>query len=193
MELTSQCLINSYFLYARLLYTENKYVVEGASERIANTFISLLSEKINLSSIGVDFLYQYLNFQFLYWKNLTINSFDGKMKLSFIFGKKALERFLNRNREFDWQLETNEIVSLIPKSHLRNQLSIKNNIEKSNKIESFYRKMNHNTEIGLSKCIIYTSLYQPKDQLCIDCIFKQNCQELLRVNYPKLYEQRGIN
>lgn len=192
MELTNNHCIDSYIHFSDTFYFK-KYIVEVNTSNIADTFLSLLKKRFTFQSLGIDFLYQYLTFQFTYWNELTISAFDAKMKFAFIFGKKAFQRYLIRNEEYDWQLESNKVTALVTKSSLKTKLNIKDSFDRASNAETIYKVKFHNTEEGFANCILYTSLYDPKDNHCNSCIFKQDCKELLRMNYPHIYNERTIN
>lgn len=90
--MNSEELYNTYTYAARKLYLKNDFILEDNHEQTAKSFFSSLEKKYFLSSLGQDFLWQYVIFQFDYWSKLTLRSFDRRMKFSFIFGKKALAR-----------------------------------------------------------------------------------------------------
>ena len=80
--------------------------------KIAQSFLSLV-EKEHGKSASKEFLYTYYVFQFNYWDRLTLtgtSSYNNGIQLSFIIGKKAFERYKNRNTEYDWQLDSLEVI-----------------------------------------------------------------------------------
>ena len=49
----------------------------------------------------------------------------------------------------------------------------------------------HNTKRGFLWCIANTTLYFHKSPKCATCNFKNECKELLKQEFPKIYVKRG--
>lgn len=189
MEWNRDVLIDSYEFFASQLYQKNTYLIESKSEEVADKFVQQLSKKYHISSLGEDFLWNYLTFQFTYWDGVTLKSFDRKMKFSFIFGKKACERFLERDSDFDWQYLNNKIATICSKNDFRKLIKTKE-VEEAFDSEAIYRRRFLNKEDGLSHCLLYTSLFNPLDPCCQICNNTKDCKELLRMNYPNIHRER---
>ena len=164
---------------------------EKASKSIQK-FLNRLNERYNLNTLGFNFLWKYFNFQFMYWEELTIEAFWGKMQVEFIIGDKAFQRYLDRDTEFDFILEQ-ENNNFAKKYGIRlsDLKKIKNNHEHL-KVDLHIKKKFYNTERGFDACIQFTTLFNPKHSICLTCNYKKECKELLRVNYPKIYESRKL-
>lgn len=188
MQLTQSILIDSYRFFADIL-AENKYVVEKKSEDYAKTFLTLLGKHYHSTTLRSDFLWLYLVFQFNYWQGVELRSFDRRMKFSFIFGRKAFKRYLERDQEFDWVLQGCEVSRAVSRVKFNKKFSV---IEKRDtpNVESIHRSRFLNKEAGLGNCLALTTLYDPEDNNCKQCNFKGECKELLRMNYPKFYRKR---
>lgn len=191
-------IVSSYQYFYSCFYKNDKYIFTPSlkTSNYINTFISLVNKKYrNKTILGVNFLWYYFVFQFNYWKNIEIEEkdFSNRIIPSFIIGSKAYERYESRDREFDWSLQYNDLYE---------KYSISQNIFKSilkppiksqyiNINESLYKKRNYNTDKGLNNCLIFTTLYNHKDLLCLSCLYKGDCKKLLKENFPRLYEERG--
>lgn len=160
------------------------------TDKITDKFLLTLEKKYSLSTLGLNWLWRYLVFQFLYWEDLVIVSFNKKINFSYIFGEKALKRFFDRNSEFDFQLEDNTLLIKYTYSLTQFQ-SLFNENDKS---EELYNNPNRliglNTSNGLNNCLMLTTLYNPRDNSCVQCKFKDDCKTLLKLNYPEIYKSR---
>jgi len=189
MEWNRNILIDSYKFFASQLYQPNTYLLESKSEEIADKLIQEFGKKYHLSALGEDFLWSYLIYQFTRWDGVILQSFDKKIKFSFIFGKKAYENYLNRDSEQDWRYLNNKLTSLLSKKDFLKIISKQKEVETFNS-ESIYRRRFLNKEDGLSHCLLYTSLFNPLDPCCQICNATKDCTELLRMNYPNIHKER---
>lgn len=154
------------------------------TKNYCKTFIGLLDKQYSINGIGKTFLWEYFLFQFDYWDGLTLNgNHSDKISLSYIIGKKAFLRYVDRNRDYDWLTENYKIINKLglSKSDIDKYFEpVKYNmVDRSNEL----RKMYYNTDRGFATCIEFTSLFVPSCTLCILCNYKAECKELQRVNY----------
>jgi hypothetical protein len=179
------------YFYVKKYRVKYQFKRTKTTNSVCTNFLKILDKKYSLVSLSEGFLWEYFLFQFHYWEDLTLqNQFSDKITIAFIVGKKAFERWETRNKEYDWQIETFSIVKAysLDKKHLftvREQKS-KSHFDSSKRI----RKVFHNTDKGFATCIEMTTLFDPTDTSCTECIFRSDCKELLRVNYPNLYKER---
>jgi hypothetical protein len=165
------------------------------TEKVCESFIKILDKNYSIHSIGLSFLWDYFIFQFNYWDELTLESFNGKLEIGYIVGEKAFKRWQTRNKEYDWQIEKSAVIAkyALNKGILLSKFYVKPNEQKSTFSSSKQiRKQFLNTDKGLLMCTEFTTLYDPKDTSCILCSNKKECKELLRVNYPLLYRNRNL-
>ena len=59
-----------------------------------------------------------------------------------------------------------------------------------NDIEEEDKELRHNTDEGLLLCITDTSLYNPKSNLCKECIYKEGCEAVLAKRNEPLWKAR---
>lgn len=153
------------------------------TKKVCESFLELLDKEYKLPCVGKTFIWEYFLFQFNYWDELSVNKYSDKISIAYIVGKKAFTRYLDRNKDYDWQIDTYPIVDKYSLS--KSDLDIffdKINFETIDSTKNL-RKLFHNTDRGFATCIEFTTLYQPANSLCITCIFKTDCKELKRVNY----------
>jgi hypothetical protein len=193
--------IESFYSYFyKQKYRDYKYSFKTTktTESVCNSFLQLVDKKYSLHCVGASFLWDYFLFQFQYWEDLTLtNKFSDKIVLGWIVGKKAFQRWQERDKEFDWQIETYSIIAtyeLDKKYLLQCNTCEKPKIENPKSVpydsSKPLRRQFHNTNKGFATCLEFTTLFDPKDISCIKCQFRTDCKELLKVNYPQLYKER---
>ena len=160
------------------------------TDKITNKFLQVLEKKYSLSTLGPNWLWRYLVFQFLYWEDLVIVSFNKKINFSYIFGEKALKRFFDRDSEFDFQLEDNTLLTKYSYTLTQFQSLFSENSKSEELYNNPNRLIGLNTPNGLNNCLTLTTLYNPRDSSCVQCKFKDDCKILLKVNYPEIYKSR---
>lgn len=150
---------------------------------VCESFLVLLDKKYTLQSLGKTFIWEYFLFQFNYWDELTLSGYNENIVISYVVGKKAFSRYLDRDKEFDWQFESYPIVEKyrLLKSDL--DIFFPTVDRKTTDMSMDIRKQYHNTDKGFAACIEFTTLYEPAQLTCITCKFKTDCKELKRVNY----------
>lgn len=191
-----------YSYFYRQKYKDHKFTFNRtkATESVCNSFLKLVDKKYSLQSVGYDFLYDYFLFQFQYWHDLTLeNKFSEKIVIAWIVGKKAFERWEERNQEFDWQMETYPIVNTYELDK-KDVLTLCKPYEEPIQIQKSksvpydsskrIRKQFLNTQKGFATCVEFTTLFDPADVSCIKCAYRTDCKELLKANYPRLYKER---
>lgn len=181
------------FLYFYKLHYNQSMIYSDKSQEQCFKYINMLEKQyFSIQRLGEDFLWTYFIYQFDYWSKLDIKSYNGKINLSMIVGKKAFQRFVDRDSQFDWQIlenartysrkDFNQIVSLVRVQE----------IEKKFDPDERYRKTLLNTERGLSNCIVYTSLHSNISKSCNKCIFTESCLTVQKQLYPRIYKDRKI-
>lgn len=191
-----------YSYFYRQKYKDYKFCFKRTktTESVCNSFLKLVDQKYSLHSVGKDFLYDYFLFQFNYWHELDLqNNFTDKIVIAWIVGKKAFERWQERDQQFDWQMESYPIIQTY-ELNKRYVLALSKPYEEPIQIlksksvpydsSKPIRKKFLNTEKGFITCIELTTLFNPSDLSCIRCIYRTDCKELLKANFPELYSKR---
>jgi hypothetical protein len=147
-----------------------------------DSFVILVNKKYGVYSVGDDFICKYFYFQYEYWKDLDISCFKGTVQPSYVIGKKAFKRWLDRDIEFDYKLELypKQLTSLLQDERKCNL----------SKFEEQEKQRHYNTIRGFSHCIEKTTLYNRMSKLCFSCKFAKDCKEVQRVNYIKIFKER---
>lgn len=154
----------------------------------------MIDETYKIESVDANFLITY----FVYQVNFLINggieekkNWNDKIVLTYIISKHAFERWLSRNKDFDFTIRTSPFL----KMYKINLLEITNVLGKSekdglNRSEEHEKERFHNTLKGLTQCVLTTTLYNHRSKLCVTCNNKDDCKKLLENNYPELYKER---
>lgn len=189
----------SYFYKKRYSLSKYDFKSTKTTRSVCNSFLDLVDKEYSLHSVGHTFLWQYFVFQFDYWNKAQLdNKFSDKVVIGWIIGKKAFERWVQRDKEFDWQIsagdfltkygfDINELVKIYDLNIDRKPVNT-NTYDSSKSI----RKQFLNTERGFAICVQQTTLFDPKDLSCIKCNSRVECKELLRVNYPRIFNSRIV-
>ena len=182
-----------YEYFYQKIYNLPKYSYNDSkiNSKYIESFLNIIDKKYKLPCIGKEFLINYFLFQFDYWSQLTLKSYNQTINPQYIIGKKAFQRWSDRDSSYDWQLESLGIIKKY-KISLRDLKSLLNtqNVEDNN-FEDKERKRFLNTERGFIHCIERTTLYNKRSSVCLFCNFKSDCEKLLKRNYPKIYEIRN--
>lgn len=200
-------IVKCYQYFYSKKYNSPNYIFKPSksAENKIYTFLNQLDLKFHLASIGNNFIINYFLFQFNRVENLSFSRFstksengsilkEGRIQIVDIIGKKALLYFVCRNPIFDYKLRAegfyikyqvsfNDIVASFKKEviDISSALNIAEEVEK---------KRFHNSDLGISNCIAKTTLFNRKSKFCLSCIDKKSCKQILKNNYPIIYESR---
>lgn len=85
------------------IFLLGKFVFSGfitLEDKTIDSFFNKLSKKgIDISSIGSEFVWNYIVYQLKYWVDKKTR-FNGKIYSSWVFGDKAIDRWLNKNEDY---------------------------------------------------------------------------------------------
>jgi hypothetical protein len=185
-------IFKSFLFFYKEQYKEVPFYSE-TSQKLCNTFIDLLIKNYSTTErLGYDFLWMYFTYQFSYWKKVELKSFNKKINIPLIIGKKAFLRYVTRDVQYDWQIIQDSRT--YSRKDFEKYVSLpQHNISDTRyNSDDRYRREEFNTEIGLSACITYTSLYDYKSNYCKSCIYKKQCTEVQQQIYPQIYLNRKI-
>lgn len=159
---------------------------------IVLNFIELLNQKYSLHTLDHNFLSEYTEFQFNYWKESS-TQFEGTnafANASWIYGKKAFLRWFKVNQHIHWINDKKKKDTQIQSYKKRNIPQSIPFVVQLSPIEELDKKLYHNTEDGLLNCLENTTLYNHKSNLCLTCIFSERCIPLLEEQYPSILNLR---
>lgn len=151
-----------------------------------NVFYETYKEKIS-----TDFIKNFLQYNIQNYFNDDNYDFSKKIRFSWIFGKKGIERWEKNKTSTNIyfvrkNLKKKYKINLSKKSSNLSQI-----ITRVRLIEENFKKEFHNTKRGFLWCVANTTLYFHKSSFCATCIHKKECKELLEQEYKSIYIKRG--
>ena len=143
-------------------------------------------------NIGEEFIRKFVEYGVQSWFNSgSTRDYSRAVRFSWIVGSAAIKRW----NALPAETRTWCVRSSLKKEHKINTLKHKSQISelltKVRPAEEAFKSEFHNTNRGLAWCIANTSLFFHKSGLCTTCKFKENCKEILRIEYPTVYKLRG--
>lgn len=143
-------------------------------------------------NIGEEFIRKFVEYGVQSWFNSgSTRDYSRAVRFSWIVGSAAIKRW----NALDAETRTWCVRNSLKKEHKINTLKHKSQISelltKVRPAEEAFKSEFHNTNRGLAWCIANTSLFFHKSGLCTTCEFKENCKEILRIEYPTVYKLRG--
>lgn len=167
---------------------------------IANFIIFIKSED---HTDNVEFILNFLESSFGYYakKRKELKFGLKSVMLSWVIGKKAVERTTKMREDFpDFPhflkfMRTRVGASLLSKFEAETgtkttRLKHETYIE-INQVEEDFKSSCMDDTMILEHCITGTFLYNHKSTRCVFCPQRIDCKELLKKNYPKIYNLRG--
>lgn len=156
-----------YLNHFSLKINNQRYLQSPTAQRLVESFIDAFDERF----IGHDFLWNYTSFQFKYWSDKKFSQ-RKVIELNWVIGKKARERWMSR--EENWQYFTQCFLN---ERKIVNSIKDKCEAVSVKSIESRERGRFLNHEIGFLHCKTEGIKYSNKDINCIKCIFKKKCRD----------------
>lgn len=174
-----------------------KLIPNKVDRKLIISYIKWLDEKYHKEEIGVDFLINYFEFQFSHYVGMK-TKFNKVIMLNWLIGKKAIERWEKRNPKLKWivKVRINSEFSLNLRETFKAENQIKKQTERegfisqTNESEEIYKRRFHDTLKGFVYCQMFTTLYNPKSELCKVCLNREICKETLKTELPKFYKLR---
>lgn len=163
------------------------------NDSVCQTFLELLEGQYGVCSHNT--LFNYFIFQFDYWETVKINkAYGGQIQLAYIIGKKAFNRYKNRDQSFDWKFSKLSIIQkygLSEQDLIEKPVKVKHRVKSGVDTEAAIKLASYNTEEGYELCGDYSTLYHHKSSICLGCNYQQKCKERLKGMYPGIYKDRG--
>lgn len=186
-------------LFRQSTLNRNFVFIPTHNERVSiEKFSKWIEEKYFKSEIDTGFLIQYFEFQFSHYYGMTTRFGKNRVMLNWIVGKKAIERWEERDLSLKWtvKVKINSEFTLNLKNTFKEEVKKKNIDLKSsfiieiNKNEEHYKQRFYNTLKGFAYCQLFTTLYNPKSSLCDKCTNKKLCTDILKNELPEFYKLR---
>lgn len=161
---------------------------------ILTNFLLEIHKTVSLVSVGPEYLFNYLIFQFDYWNEKNVE-FGDRITLSRIFGKACVERFFNISKDYSWynakltlnekySIESSIINDLIASTKLKDYKTI-------DRVEEIEKQRFFNHPAALAHCIENTTLFNHRSSVCVGCKHKKICKSTLKQMYIGIYHSRG--
>lgn len=192
--------------YYRQVTLNQDYVFDldaaGRRKKVINKFLDFLDKKYGLSSIGLDYLVNFIESGFnLYFDAKHLKYGVKSIQIEWIIGAKAIERYerikdidnkyFRRHRKIRQDIRL-RVLDKFKNSTVSTRKAMKELLTDGN--VEFYeleKQRFYNTSEGLAWCMMNTTLYNHKSSICEACTNRNKCKEVLRENYPNLYQLRG--
>lgn len=179
-------------LLSQVQIRSKEYRCNDTDVKCWNAFIDCFEGK----NIGKDFIFKFCQFGMQCWFNEDMTDTQkNNCRFSWVFSSKSVKRYKSvggaKGAQYviRYGLKKEMQVSLTHeiKPHLKKPYT------ELRKVEEKFKQEFHNTKKGLSWCVSNTTLYHDISPLCSSCIYKEECKEILRQNYYKIYKFRGYD
>lgn len=163
------------------------YKCNNADTASWNSFVETFGD-----NIGEEFVRKFTEYGIQSWFNPGAQrDYSRAVRFSWIFGSAAIKRWnalsaetrtwvVRNSLKTDYDINTLKRTSLIPEL-----------VVKLRPIEEKFKSEFHNTNRGLLWCVANTTLFHHRSPHCATCKFKENCKEILKSEYHKIYIARG--
>ena len=150
-------------------------------------------EEFDTNIIGMDFIKSYLEYQFQSWFNTgTDKDYSKTVRFNWMFGQKAIKRYRVFDPKTNRKIVQGHIKKLgIYKPKIAHKSDIPELIIKIRTSEENFKREYYNTRRGFAWCIANTTLYNHRSSLCACCEFKNECKDILKEQYPRVFKKRG--
>lgn len=188
-----EIVIEAYEVFSRKVHDLPKFEFKPTERELKQIdgFIAVLDKKYSSNSLGREFIFNFMAFQYDYYSTLDHQA-KNRIPLNWVAGKKGLDRWINRTEEdlYHCTMYARELglhVGLI-KTGIKKK---KNNVSTLSHHEEIEKQRFYNKDGGLVNCIETTTLFNDKSSWCKLCKHKVKCKEMLKKNLPKFYIARG--
>lgn len=171
-------------------------------ESVLEKFIDYVDDSYGLNAIDSEFLINWIESGFNYWFDIPTRFGRGIVMFSWVFGKKAIERYEkikhkdNKLSRFNRKIRKEVGVKILNKYRVERKESHSNSLYskmvlEGSIVEEALKKRHLNTDEAQVICVLSTTLYNHKSRYCLQCRHSESCKEILRKTYPKIHTLRG--
>lgn len=173
-----------------------RFKINSVNEKQILNFIEVVNKFTNSTSLGKDYLKDYMEYQFNFWYKIerTLDK-NKELQISWVIGNKAFKRWTDRTEKqkkatsyfIRKGLKTDIKIAKVFDEHHSEYVKLLNdiNFSEENEKERFL-----NTTKGFINCQISTTLFNHKSKNCSVCRSSLDCKELLKNNMVKVYKAR---
>lgn len=185
--------------FRRAVSLNEDYVFQPTrnDESTLNKFLDYLDSKYDLSSLGIEYLVNWIESGFNHWFDMSTRFGVGEIMFNWIFGAKAIDRYEGiRVQDRKWHRFKRKIrrevgINILSKFRKIKIEDLDEFLLGTNELEEANKKKFYNTVEGLIWCRANTTLYNHSSELCLFCSNKNDCKILLKEQLPNLYKKRG--
>lgn len=144
------------------------------------------------TGVGEDFIRKFILYGIQSWFNRGMTEdYSRRVRFSWVIGGEAIKRWralgMEKNVEITRSCLKTDYVITPPKV----QTEVREMVTRVRETEEVAKREFYNGERGLVWCIANTTLFHHRSPLCIRCRYRMECKEVLKMNYPRIYEVRG--
>lgn len=145
-------------------------------------------------NIGEEFIRKFTEYGIQSWFNPGAKrDYSRAVRFNWIFGSAAVKRWNALNAETRTWVVRNSLKTDYKINTLKRITQVPELVIKLRPVEEKFKSEYYNTNRGLLWCIANTTLFHHRSPHCINCKFKENCKEILKSEYPKIYTARGYD
>ena len=142
--------------------------------------------------IGEEFLRKYIEYGIQSWFNSgSERDYSRAVRFSWIVGSAAIKRWNALNAETRTFVVRSSLKTEHKINTLKHRSQLSELLTKVRPSEEKFKAEFHNTNRGLLWCVANTTLYFHRSSQCVTCLFKEQCKDILKKEYPKIYKARG--
>lgn len=142
--------------------------------------------------IGEEFLRKYIEYGVQSWFNSgSERDYSRAVRFSWIVGSAAIKRWNALNAETRTFVVRSSLKTEHKINTLKHRSQLSELLTKVRPSEEKFKAEFHNTNRGLLWCVANTTLYFHRSSRCVTCLFKEQCKDILKREYPKIYKARG--
>lgn len=162
-------------------------------------FVKSMDAQYKLDQIDIDFLIDYVKFQFSNYVGKSYNKYGSNaIMYQWIFGEKAFKRWMERTVKNKWIVRVrlkDSIVLDLRKAFRTKEREQKlketyNNLVNIQPYEEAQKEIYYNTDKGFAHCVMLTTLYNKRSNFCKRCINKEDCIKVITEQFPKIHALR---
>ena len=163
------------------------YKCNNADTASWNSFVDTFGD-----NIGEEFVRKFTEYGIQSWFNPGAHrDYSRAVRFSWIFGSAAIKRWNALSAETRTWVVRNSLKTDHKINTLKRTTRVPGLVIKLRTVEEKFKSEFHNTNRGLLWCVANTTLFHHRSSHCTTCKFKENCKEILKSEYPKIYIARG--
>lgn len=163
------------------------YKCNNADTASWNSFVDTFGD-----NIGEEFVRKFTEYGIQSWFNPGAQrDYSRAVRFSWIFGSAAIKRWNALSAETRTWVVRNSLKTDHKINTLKRTTRVPELVIKLRPVEEKFKSEFHNTNRGLLWCVANTTLFHHRSSHCTTCKFKENCKEILKSEYHKIYIARG--